>query len=132
MRWLLVVLVLVLASGCVTRIYDVGGFGDLALACRDGDRLCRDIESSLESRRRNIGGSCGTPNVGAYMALARHGRAAIPYLVQVFDDDDTEVAELAMQVTAEAGGEEHVIEWCGGVHDLYRLDMCRRVLSRVL
>ena len=126
MRWL----VLVMLTGCVTRIYDVGGTpGDPALDCRRGDALCDDVVAQLERIRRNIGGWCGTTTYAARTELESYGRAAVPYLVAVFDDRDTEVAEVAMHLTVAQGELEPVLAWCRGVHDLYRLDMCKRVLT---
>jgi hypothetical protein len=123
MRWL----VCLILTGCVSQIYEPGGtLGPPALRCRDA--TCERVVHALELRRHNIGNGCGTPNVRAHGALVELGTAAVPYLVAAFDDRDTEVAELAMEVTVQLGAVDPVVEWCRGAHDLVRIDMCRRAL----
>jgi len=124
-------LLLVLATSCVSQVHAVGGTpGGPALECAPGDGLCTKLVDALEVHRRNIGGWCGTPSIAAYMLLVDAGPDAIPYLVRAFDDRDTEVAELAMRATVELGDVGPVVQWCRGVHDLVRIDMCRRALPR--
>ena len=123
-------LLLVLLVGCVSHAaVGVGGTpGDPAVDCAANDRMCRNVVDSLETVRRNIGGWCGTSRIWAQQVLRDQGRAAVPYLARAFDDRDTEVAVVAMRTTVDLGDVDRVVDWCRGVHDLVRIDMCRRVL----
>jgi hypothetical protein len=86
--------------------------GPPAITCPAGDIVCGGVSDALETVRANIGGTCGTPDMGASMDLFEIGPAAIPFLLAALDDRDVEVARFAAAHVVDLGGGAELDRWC--------------------
>ncbi|MDC0668167.1 hypothetical protein [Nannocystis radixulma] len=90
-----------------------GKDGPDALTCASGDEVCEQVNSALAVVRRNIDGSCDTPDTGAAAQIEELGAAAVPHLVAAIGDRDAPVAAFACRYAVIHGVTDAVRSACG-------------------
>ena len=80
--------------------------------CRGNDEPCLVVREELENVRANIGGWCGTPDVGAAMRIRSLGPAAATPLSMALFDADPPIAVFAAARLEELGRRDLVQSFC--------------------
>jgi hypothetical protein len=86
--------------------------GTCASAEREREAACAKVRESLEVVRANIGGWCGTPDLGAHHEMVSLGAAAVPCLREALADRDYEVAYAAARVLRSTERVGVIEGWC--------------------